>query len=470
MKPNLFLKSLSWLFILNLLVKPVWVFFIDRQVQNQVGYEAYGSYFAIVNLSLVLSFVMDAGIANMMNQRVAAGQCLNTGYYLKLKLCLSLLFLAVMLLAGYLAGIASWFMLLQVAVIRMLGSLLVFLRSIATAHQQFSADARFSVVDKMLMILLCAGFIYFPGRFGTMQLSLFLNIQIFSTALATLLVFLFIWYKKYFTTGVKEDLRQVIEAALPFAAIIFLMSVQDRLDGFLLEQLHPKAPFETGVYASAYRLLDAGNMVGYLAVSFLVPFVSRHQQRLPQVQQALAVVQHALLVFSIGVGCFCVVYGRWVLELLYHRQSGYNTLIIQLCVATLPAYFLIHIYGSVLSATAKLRPFIIILFWAVAINLLLNVLLIPYSGALGSSIAALVSHSFCAAGCLYTCKKLLPDVVPRQNLKYFATVALVLTLYFYLGKVAGLSLWLLAGFAGLFLVVLVVRQTSGLKNVSIASN
>ena len=57
MKSIQFFKGLSWLIILNLLVKPVWLFFIDRQVQLAVGYEEYGKYFAILNLSYVLFFL-----------------------------------------------------------------------------------------------------------------------------------------------------------------------------------------------------------------------------------------------------------------------------------------------------------------------------------------------------------------------------------------------------------------------------
>ena len=60
MKSLSFFKGLSWLIVLNLLVKPVWIFFIDRQVQNIVGHELYGKYFALLNLSYVLYFLSDA--------------------------------------------------------------------------------------------------------------------------------------------------------------------------------------------------------------------------------------------------------------------------------------------------------------------------------------------------------------------------------------------------------------------------
>ena len=44
-----FVGSLLLLILLNVLVKPLWIFGIDRQVQNITGYAAYGGYFALLN-------------------------------------------------------------------------------------------------------------------------------------------------------------------------------------------------------------------------------------------------------------------------------------------------------------------------------------------------------------------------------------------------------------------------------------
>ena len=90
MKSIRYFKGLSWLIILNMLVKPVWLFFIDRRVQLIVGYEEYGKYFAILNLSYVLFFLSDVGISNMMNQRMANGLTVNILQLLRIKLFLLL--------------------------------------------------------------------------------------------------------------------------------------------------------------------------------------------------------------------------------------------------------------------------------------------------------------------------------------------------------------------------------------------
>ena len=92
MKTKSFFGGLSLLLFLNLLIKPAWIFFIDRQVQNAVGHEAYGKYFALFNLTYVLLFAADAGLTNMLVQRVAAGAATNLRQLLVLKRTIGLFF------------------------------------------------------------------------------------------------------------------------------------------------------------------------------------------------------------------------------------------------------------------------------------------------------------------------------------------------------------------------------------------
>ncbi|MCX6180694.1 MAG: hypothetical protein NT150_02030 [Bacteroidetes bacterium] len=53
---------------LNLLIKPLWLF-IEIELQNKVGIEHYGLYFALFNL--ILNMILDAGIVNFNNKEIA---------------------------------------------------------------------------------------------------------------------------------------------------------------------------------------------------------------------------------------------------------------------------------------------------------------------------------------------------------------------------------------------------------------
>ena len=50
--------------VLNLLVKPIAIFGIDAEVQDRVGTEDYGLYFALLNFSFLFNILLDFGINN----------------------------------------------------------------------------------------------------------------------------------------------------------------------------------------------------------------------------------------------------------------------------------------------------------------------------------------------------------------------------------------------------------------------
>jgi O-antigen/teichoic acid export membrane protein len=436
---------------------------IDRQVQNIVGHEAYGNYFAILNLSYVLLFIADAGLSNAINQKAASGQPLHTAQYFKLKLFLSLLYIIAICFIGWITNLQQWTVLFYVTGIQLLTTFFLFLRSLITANQFFTTDALFSVIDKSLVVLFCAGFIYYPLSFGSINLLLFLKIQLACTSIAVLIALIFVVKKELLNSGVKENFSAIIKTITPFALIILLMSMHYRMDGFLLERIHANGAYEAGLYASAYRLLDAANMVGYLTASFLVPFIARHQADKKLVEEVVVNTGHGLLFFGIGVACFTVLFAPWVQQLLYYTNDAYNSKLIQLCIAALPAYLLTHIYGSVLTATARFRPFVLILLTSVILNLLFNAFLIPSYGAMGCCVAALASQYSCALACyIIASKSMHLPFMTRSGIVYFAMAA-GLSLLFYLGRLTMLNVWLILVLAICLMTVLFATQFGPIK-------
>ena len=66
-----FLANLSVILLLNLIVKPLYIFGIEISVQNVVGAETYGVYFAILNSAYLLQVLNDFGLQIYNNRNVA---------------------------------------------------------------------------------------------------------------------------------------------------------------------------------------------------------------------------------------------------------------------------------------------------------------------------------------------------------------------------------------------------------------
>ena len=433
---NRFYSSLGLLIILNLIIKPVWIFAIERQVQNSVGNLLYGTYFSLLNLTLMGGFLLDWGVSACLNRQMAAGENSFTGpvsRFLSIKLLFSVIYTAVILFIAWLAGTKRWDILGLAIAIQVLSSFFIFLRGIVTAQQWFRADAWLSVLDKTLMILVCGSFLYLPVVAGNISIEKFLLAQVACTAIAIVAVVALLKRKhfRFSSLGDQMPRKQIMKAALPYALIILLMTLHYRLDGFLLGLL--KNEYEAGIYAAAYRLLDAANMVGYLAAGFLLPFIARRWSTGQSFNSVVLDIRHGLMLFSLSTAIIFFFLAGWFQELLYNNPASSATEVLQWCLPALIGYSLVQVYGTVLTATGHIVPFCYLALGAAIINTLLNLLLIPLLGAKGSCWAAIVSQGlFGIASLLFARKKCGITLHPGSWLLYiFIGIILTGSLYWF---------------------------------------
>lgn len=423
-----FYSSLGLLILLNLLIKPVWIFCIDLQVQNIIGTREYGNYFSIFNLAIIFSFLTDWGFTVFFSRSASAmpGVYINrAGSYGMLKFIFAILYAVIVFFVAWVSGIAEWLIVLLVVLIQVLTSFYLFLRSIITATQKFKTDAWLSVLDKILMILVCGTFIYLPFVAGTISLNSFLIIQVLSLAVAVLAAAMILFYLKLSFTPIKWTHlnRGLFSAALPFAILVFLMSVHNRADGFLLERLHANGNYEAGMYAAAYRLLDAFLMPGNLMIAFLLPFIAKKMAEQTSFSALILNVRHFLLMLTVGVISIGFMLAPWLQNLLYNHDATYGADVLQLTLFSMSGYTLIQVYGTILTASGKLRHFVMTISITVILNLLLNLILIPQMGAKGSAIAAIISQNLCGLYlALVVSRKYHLPIDKRSIMVYFISV------------------------------------------------
>ena len=102
-----FLTNLALLVLLNLLIKPFFIFGIDRTVQNTVGLEDYGFYFSIFNFAFLFYILLDAGLTNFNNRNIAQNNHLLNEHFsgiISIKFLLALVYFVVTFVAALLLG------------------------------------------------------------------------------------------------------------------------------------------------------------------------------------------------------------------------------------------------------------------------------------------------------------------------------------------------------------------------------
>ena len=147
-----FIGNLGLLIILNLLIKPFWILGIDRTVQNTVGSENYGLFFALFNFSFLLNIFLDAGITGFNNRHIARNpeDLPNTiGKIVVLKLILAIIYAVFTIGAGILVGYGQdqMEMLYFLCFNQFLLSFILYFRSNISGLHLFKTDSMLSVLD-----------------------------------------------------------------------------------------------------------------------------------------------------------------------------------------------------------------------------------------------------------------------------------------------------------------------------------
>lgn len=451
-KPVGFYSSLLWMIVLNVVVKPAWVFGIDRQVQNQVGAEKYGVYFSLFNLSVVFVFLLDWGLTTYFNRQVAMQHSTSSAApksFLQLKLLFSLVYTLIVFTAAWITGVQHWDIVLYAVLIQVLYSLLLFFRAALTARQFFSIDAWVSVIDKSLMLLIAGMLLYYPPFHGVMTIELFAGLQVATLAAACLIALICLWKNNllHYLEFTGFPGIQVFKQAFPFALVVLLMSLHARIDAFLLERINDNGAYETGIYAGAYRLVDAANMVGTLATAFLLPYIVKRWSNKESINEVVLTGRNFLMMMSIGISIVAFFLGDWIQQLLYHHGDARAVDVLKLCLPSLIGYSLTQIYGTVLTATGHIRNFCRIVAIFALINIGLNVLLIPRYGAIGCCITALCTQLATGITVAWLAIRKIGLAVHVRSVFVYIFTAILLGIFLYGGISMSVNEFLLTGSA-----------------------
>ncbi|WP_343217127.1 oligosaccharide flippase family protein [Hymenobacter profundi] len=447
---------MSFVVLLNLLVKPGWVV-VENMVQNRVGHASYGLFAALLNLALITAVVADLGLAQHTTKRIAITPDYLTEYFptvLPLKAVLSGLFLVATVATGALLGYQGYTLTLLalIASVVLLTQFTGFLRGALQGYQRFNTDAVLSVLDKGLAMLLVLGAL---GVGAALTLSGYVLIRL-AAALFTFVVLYALLARLYGRVRYRPRLahaRLVLRESLPLAFIALLYGLNERVDGLMLERL--VSAKEAGYYAGAYRWVDAVMMYLWTILPlFFAKFAHAIARR--DEQRTLLWFGQRIVTVPLLLICAFVLFRGEVLFWQFTRSTPAELLRMTWCVKLLFLNVLVHaffaIYSTLLTSTGHERPVSWLVAGSIVLNIGLNLLLLPRYGALAAAADTLLCAVFVSGGYVWLVARRARLAVP------WATLARLLLAFGLLCAVWwGLrwwlhTWWLEAGLAGVMYV------------------
>lgn len=398
-----FITNLILVLGLNLTIKPFWIFAIDRKVNVMVGTSDFGTYASLLSFSSVFYVLLDMGLTNFNNRHISQNSQLLSKHFsrmLVLKLTLAIFYLLTCTLIGWAIGYDFRLMklLLTVCFIQFLISLIAFLRSNVSGLHLFRTDSFLSVFDRLIGIAICVPLIW--GHFLGRELDImdYVYAQMAAYGLTAVIAFSIVFSKAGFIKFQwnRTFSLMILKQSFPFAILTMLMAFYNRIDMTMLLRLVKDNGLEAGIYAQAFRLLDAVNMIAVLSAGLLLPMFSRMLKHNDSVEALVKAAFTLLFMLAIVIGCGCFFYGGYMMRMMGYANIEATTIVFRILMWCFMFSVCQYIFGTLLTANIQLKKLNIIAGSAMAINIILNFILIPRLQALGSAYASLTTQLFVA--------------------------------------------------------------------------
>ena len=396
-----FITNLLLLLALNLLIKPFWIFGIDRPVQNLVGDETYGLYFALFNFSLLLNILLDAGITSFNNRNIAQHNFLLKKHFsnvVGLKFLLAIVYAVFSLTVAAIIGYSKVQIHLLVFLIfnQFLISFTLYLRSNISALHLFKTDSIISVLDRSFMILICSVLLFTDYFRANFTIAWFVYAQTAAYLLTTIITF-FIVLKKSGRISVRFNPKfytVFLRKSYPYALLILLMGFYNRIDAVMLERLLPEAvgKEQAGIYAQAFRLLDAVSMFGVLVAGLLLPIFAKMLIQKEAIGSMVKLSFTLLMVPAIVVAVSSIFYDTEIMEVLYHSNTEHSSHLLGILMTGFLGIATTYIFGTLLTANGSIKHLNLMALGGMVLNVSLNLVLIPEYLAFGSAYASLTTQ------------------------------------------------------------------------------
>ncbi len=467
-----FFTNLSLLVLLNLLIKPFWIFGIDRTVQNIVGAEEYGMYFALLNFSLLLNMLLDLGITNYNNRNIAQHNQLlskSLSNIVSLKLVLAILYAIVTIAIAFFIGYEwrQFHILLFLIINQFIASFILYLRSNLCGLQYFKTDSLISVLDRALMIIICGILIWNGTNNGIFTIEWFVYSQT-AAYILTMLVALFIVYKKADFFRLNFDRTYfiaILRKSYPYALLALLMVIYYRIDSVMLERMLPNGKEQAGIYAQGFRILDAMAMFAFLFAVILLPMFSKMIKQKESINQLTLFSFLLLIVPVLGITFASYFYSEELIGMLYREHIKISSPIFGLLIFCLIGISTSYIFGTLLTANGNLKELNIMAIGGVVINIVLNLILIPKYYAFGSAVASLITQTFVAIVQIVLTKKIFGF---NFSLKRIALFVLFVAGVFLISKISlKLDIIWIYKFCGIFIITLILAFLLRLINLKV---
>lgn len=438
-----FTINIILLLLINFLIKPAYIFGIDARVQNLVGTEAYGTYFAYFNFVFLFQFLNDPGLQNWNAQFVPKNRE-NINFHfsnlISAKLWIGIIFLSFIYSISFITGYHKTEILLLITLNLIFSSIFMLCRNTIAGLGRYKVDSVLSALDKLLMFIIIGYMVWLSSFKYDFKIELFLYGQLISFIVAIIITFIILLKDVKFSFHVVSlaYMKKMLLKSSPYILTALFMTIYTKMDGVMLDKMLNDNNFQAGVYATAYRFFDAANMSTFIFAGLVLPMFAANIFDKEILAELLHTATRMVLVVSVAIATVLYIFSYELIDVLLDNYSNESITVLKILSFTYLIMSVSYIFGALMIAKNDLRKLNLLFAAGILVNFTLNIILISMSKAIGAAFATLITQTFILIGQYYI-------VFQATRIKFETNTMIRLLIFVFMSFICGIIIYTTLG-------------------------
>jgi O-antigen/teichoic acid export membrane protein len=305
--------------------------------------------------------------------------------------------------------------------------------SVYRAYERMEYEMAVTVFEKILVT--AAGIWVLAQGKG---LVVFSSVFVFGSLASLLLNG--IWIRTRFVRGwVEPDFKfmlVIIKAALLFGLLGFMANIQERIGILLLTAM--KGDAVVGWFGAAYKLILVFATLPTILVTAMFPRIANQAQKKNAESGGIIPTLYTVgfkLLFFVAVPLIIgtLFLGDKIVLMLFGGEYVQSIIILKILIFATGFEFINIFVAGFLMATHYQKELVVIQLSALAVNVLLNILLIPGYGHVGAAIATVASYLLVLIVGLYLMHTRICGLTEKRFLLKGVAASMVMLVYLWMG-------------------------------------
>lgn len=381
--------------------------FVNGYIAGQLGTGEYGKFIFAFAFPQVFSVIADFGLQGYYIKKVAGHKeatCAYLGEMILLRMGFSVVavFLAVCALTvtGH-SQDTKMAVLIGVLSVLLAQTLITNAWTVFQAHEEFKYIAVSNVMSRVTIAVLSIGVLQIGG--GMLSVTSVYAVGYVIQVVYCFRILIKEKWKPVFSVS-RGDVAGILKEALPFSLFGIFSFLALSIDKTMLSLISGDASL--GIYNAASSLCTNSFMISIAVANAVFPTLvqSFQQNKIGEFRQKMEIILKWMLLLGMPLALVIAFYGRDIILFIYRNVSYTpSVVVLQILIWMLPIDLVSRIMRYALIAVNREHSVTVYYGFGLALNVILNLILMPQYSYIGAAYASITTQAFllAAQGFLY---------------------------------------------------------------------